>query len=393
MKIEELSQESKDTKGIHFSLIIPTYNEAENIIVLLDTVCGILERRKINYEIIISDDNSPDETWKLVMGYSTKNPRISVVRRYFNRGLTPAVLDGIEKAEGILVGVIDADLQHDPEIIPDMIESCSKYDLVIGSRYLNGRTLSSLSPLRLLLSRVGTFLVKFFLGIEISDPLSGYFVVRKSILMGISSEISTAGFKVLLEILGRIKNLKILEMEYEFRNRTRGITKLSGEVAVDFLAALMSLRFKRRVSPRFLRYITIGALGVWVNIFGQWIGNTFMGVGEETFKQGNLLIPGIGVMAGFLLSVINNFILNNLWTFREKRIRGLIPNLSGFVLYLFITVIGFLIQFSVWRFMMGYAMEWELPLNSFGYIANLFGIFTATTWNYFLSKYFMWKVE
>lgn len=378
---------------IYFSLIVPTYNEAENIQDFLQILCQILDREKISYEIIISDDNSPDETWRLVQDFSKKNSRVFVLRRFFNKGLTPAVLDGIERASGIIVGIMDADLQHDPELLPKMIEKCSTYDLVIGSRYLNGNNLSALSPIRLKLSKFGTYLAKIFLGIEVSDPLSGYFVIRKELLVGISSEISTTGFKVLLEILGRIKNLKILEIEYIFRNRTKGTTKLSGEVAVDFLATLMSLRFRRRVSPRFLRYITIGTLGIFVNILGQWIANRFLDVGEETFKQGNYYVPGIGVMIGFLLSVLNNFILNNIWTFREKRIRGLLPNLRGFIVYLSITVIGFLIQFSVWRLMVGLAVELEFSLNTFGYIANLFGILTATTWNYFLSKYFMWKIE
>lgn len=363
-----------------------------NIEELVKNVSTILNNNNIKYEIIICDDNSPDKTWEKVLKISERDSRIKLIRRFRNKGLTPSVLEGMERSEGTILGVIDADLQHDPSLLPQMIDLAKKYDLVIASRYIENRE-NALSPFRKKLSKLGIYLSKIILGLNITDPLSGYFVVRKSVFFELSHLINAKGFKILLQILGRKKNIQITELPYSFGKRINGETKLTGEVAIDFLAELLSLRLKRNISSRFIRYSIIGLTGIFINILGQISCNIFLNVEEKTLINNEYSLPGIAVIFGFILSVLSNFYWNNMWTFKEKKIEGLFKNIKGFFRYLLITLIGFLIQISVWRF----SLEGLISLLSFHsfflYFANIIGIFCATTWNYYISKNFMWKIE
>lgn len=376
-----------------FSLIIPTYNERENLEELISSSTNILNKLKIKYEIIIADDNSPDQTWKVASELSKDFPSIRVIRRFRNRGLTPSVLEGMESAVGNILGVMDADLQHDISVLPQMLEECKSHDLVIGSRYTDSNTKNSLSFLRKILSKSGTFFARVLLGLKISDPLSGYFLVKRDVFKELSSDINAKGFKILLQIVGRNSNLKIKEIPYSFSERKKGSTKLNEEVAIDFLSELFSLRFKKKVSSRFVRYSITGLSGVFINLFGQSISHIILGVEPISYNSNEFSLPGISVAIGFSLSVINNFYWNNRWTFRDKKLSGIYANVWGLINYFIITCVGFLIQFSVWRFLIG------VFLNSFGYsdkftyLANLVGVLTATTWNYYVSKNFMWKIE
>ena len=376
-----------------FSLIIPTYNERENLEELISCSTNILNKLKIKYEIIIADDNSPDQTWKVASELSKDFPSIRVIRRFRNRGLTPSVLEGMECAVGNILGVMDADLQHDISVLPQMLEECKSHDLVIGSRYTDSNTKNSLSFLRKILSKSGTFFARVLLGLKISDPLSGYFLVKRDVFKELSSDINAKGFKILLQIVGRNSNLKIKEIPYSFSERKKGSTKLNEEVAIDFLSELFSLRFKKKVSSRFVRYSITGLSGVFINLFGQSISHLILGVEPISYTSNEFSLPGISVAIGFSLSVINNFYWNNRWTFRDKKISGIYANVWGLINYFNITCVGFLIQFSVWRFLIG------VFLNSFGYsdkftyLANLVGVLSATTWNYYVSKNFMWKIE
>jgi len=379
-------------KEEYFSLIVPTYNEYDNIEELISIVGNILNLNNIKYEILICDDNSPDKTWEKVSDISKKDPRVKLIRRFRNKGLTPAVLEGMERSEGSILGVMDADLQHDVSILPRMIELTKQYDLIIASRYLEN-TVNLLSPFRKFLSKMGIHLSNIILGLKTTDPLSGYFVLRKSIFLELSHLINAKGFKILLQILGRKRNILITEVPYSFGKRTKGETKLTGEVAIDFLAELISLRLHRYISSRFIRYSIIGLSGILINLMGQLVCNTILDIRENSFKNNEYSNPGISVIIGFILSVLSNFYWNNLWTFKEKRIEGIFKNIQGFFRYLFITLIGFLIQISVWRFSLEALINTFSYYSYFLYLANIIGIFCATTWNYYISKNFMWKIE
>jgi dolichol-phosphate mannosyltransferase len=378
---------------IALSLIIPTYNERENLEDLLRSITYNLKNTCTSYEIILSDDNSPDETWKLAQELTLSYPSLIVIRRFRERGLTPSVLEGMERANGKILGVMDADLQHDLSILPEMIKACEDFDLVVGSRYIDSNTVHSLSLFRTIVSRLGTFFAQILLGLKITDPLSGYFLVRREVFKKLSGEINSRGFKILLEILGRNSNLKIKEIPYSFSERKKGSTKLTEEVAIDFLSELFSLRFKKKVSSRFVRYCLTGFSGVFINLIGQSLSHSAMGIDSMNYKEGEYSLPGVSVAIGFFFSVINNFYWNNRWTFRDKRIIGKLAVFQAIFYYFLITSVGFLIQISVWRFLLELLHHSLGYAEIFTYLANFFGILTATTWNYYLSKNFMWKIE
>ncbi len=378
---------------IDLSLIIPTYNERENLEELLKRITYTLKSTDISYEIIISDDNSPDETWKFAEELIVLYPMLRVVRRFRERGLTPSVLEGMERAKGKILGVMDADMQHDITILPEMWKSCENFDLVVGSRYIDSNTIHSLSLFRTIVSRSGTFFSQILLGLEITDPLSGYFLVRREIFKKISGEINSRGFKILLEIIGRNSNLKIKEIPYSFSERKKGVTKLTEEVAIDFLSELFSLRFKKKVSSRFVRYCLTGFSGVFINLMGQSLSHSAMGIDSMNYTKGEYSLPGVSVAIGFFFSVVNNFYWNNRWTFRDKKIIGKQAVFRAIFYYFLITSVGFLIQISVWRFLLEVLHHSLGNPEIFTYLANFFGILTATTWNYYLSKNYMWKIE
>ncbi len=230
-----------------FSLIIPTYNEAENIKNLLNTLTRIFKQNKIDYEIIVVDDDSPDKTWKIVRDYSKKNERIKLLLRKNERGLSSAVLRGFEKARGDFIGVCDADFSHDYTILPIMIKELSDYELVVGSRKIKGGGVENWPLKRRITSFVATMLAKIFLGVKLKDPMSGFFVFRRSFYNRVKSKLRAEGmsYKILLEmyVKGEPKNFK--EIPFVFKDRTKGESKLSGDVIKSYLKTLWNLRTKK----------------------------------------------------------------------------------------------------------------------------------------------------
>jgi len=220
-----------------FSLIIPTYNEAENIPILLDKVTSVLEG--LDFEIIVVDDNSPDKTYEIVAKYHARDPRVRCIVRRSERGLSSAVIAGFLRARGNVLGVMDADLSHDPRILPKLINACeNEYDLAVGVRSsVVGWPLS-----RKLISRGAKFLAKLFLNVELSDPMSGYFVLKREVFERVKDKLNPIGYKILLEIYARARPLRILEVPFVFTDRIHGESKLDSNVMREYLKQLFSLR-------------------------------------------------------------------------------------------------------------------------------------------------------
>ncbi|MFA5406116.1 MAG: polyprenol monophosphomannose synthase [Candidatus Nanoarchaeia archaeon] len=220
-----------------FSLIIPTYNEKDNIKPLLDAVTDVL--KVVDYEILVVDDDSPDGTASEVLNYHYSNNRVRVIVRKKARGLSSAVIAGFDKARGDVLGVMDADLSHDPEILLELIKCVQgDYEMAVGTRSsVNGWGLK-----RKLISQGACTLARAFLGVSISDPMSGYFVIRKSVFDRVKDSINPIGYKIMLELYARAMPLSVAEVPYVFENRAIGESKLSNKVMKDYLAQLFSLR-------------------------------------------------------------------------------------------------------------------------------------------------------
>jgi len=225
-------------EGLMFSLVLPTYNEAENLPRCVDAVCGVLAGR--DFEIIVADDDSPDRTWAVAEGLG--NPRVRILRRTENRGLSPAVIDGFEAAGGDRLGVMDADLQHDEAILPQMIDALEENEFVSGSRATEGGSYGDWSLARRFSSWAAATLARAVVGVKLSDPMSGYFVLRREVFDRVRARLSPKGFKVLLEIFCLARPSPYLEIGYTFRCRRAGRSKVSTGVACDYVKSLLELR-------------------------------------------------------------------------------------------------------------------------------------------------------
>jgi len=232
------------------TLVVPTYNEAANIEELCRLLVDQLSEGKIDFEIIVVDDNSPDGTWKIVQGISEKDQRIRVIRRCGGKGLATAVVAGWKSAQGNILGVMDGDLQQPPETIPFLLNKLNEdisVDIVIASRHIKGAVASRRSIWRGFVSNSGAFVSRFFLPktlAQVSDPMSGFFILRKEVIN--NKELNPLGYKILLEVLVKGDYKKIAEVPYIFAARKKGGSKAGMRQYLISLAHLIRLRMQSK---------------------------------------------------------------------------------------------------------------------------------------------------
>jgi dolichol-phosphate mannosyltransferase len=373
------------------SIIIPTYNEKDNISILIDRLTITL--KSIPHEIIVVDDNSPDKTWEIVENISAHNPKVRLIRRIEGRGLSTAVIAGMEAASGECFGVIDADLQHDESILPQMIDTVinQKYDVAIGSRGAEGGSYGDWSSSRRFMSWVAAAMAMIVLPVKIQDPMSGFFVISRDLFKRSVSVLNPRGFKILLEFIGRTKNIRIKEVGYTFRNRIHGETKLSGSVIRNYIIALYDMKFGKYISSTFLLYVFVGGTGVVVNLLGFALGEY---AGLPHYKTGisTLFDPlYLAVPFGIQLSIISNYFLNNYITFFESRHKGK-GLIKGFLVFQMVSILGLIIQMGVFQLLhVNGFLEGSVPEGLRKYLNNGMGILIATVSNYYLNLNFTWS--
>ncbi|MBE7440495.1 MAG: glycosyltransferase family 2 protein [Spirochaetales bacterium] len=374
--------------SVDISVIIPTYNESGNIALLLEKIQQVLSAH--SYEIIVVDDNSPDRTWEVAQSWASSRPAVSVIRRMHDRGLSSAVITGMEIARGRSLAVMDADLQHDESILPIMAASvlAGECDVAIGSRGAAGGSYGEWSRRRRFISFVAATMARIVLPVQVTDPMSGFFVISRKVYQDTIATINPRGFKILLEFIGRSRSITIKEFGYTFRNRVHGETKLSGLVIKNYLVALYDLRFGKYVSPTFMLYAFVGLTGVFINMSGFALGEflDFPHVASGITAIDPLFLS---VPFGIQLSIISNYVLNNYLTFFEKRYRGT-GNLTGFLLFQLISMLGLFVQFSVFQLLQGAELFLWLE-DSRKFLNNGIGIIIATITNYYLNLNVTWK--
>ena len=310
------------------TVISPTLNEAENVPHLVEQ----LERAlgDIDYEILIVDDDSPDQTWSIAQKISQTNPRVRVLRRTKNQGLGMAVIDGFSNAGGDVLACIDADLQHDPSILPRMLEELlNGTDVVVGSRYVEGGSAGKWDRLRRLESWLATRTAQFLLGIKLKDPMSGYFLVWRKDFSEVKDQLNGRGFKILLEILTRLRASSVKEIPYTFRPRTNGESKLTSRIVFLYAQQLWRLCSVSRYLPvRFLKFAVVGGTGVLANL----------AVMALLLTQTNLHGWRVSALAS-LVANFQNYILNNSWTYADRSHKGF-RKLQGYLSYLLVSAAG-----------------------------------------------------
>ncbi len=373
------------------SVITPTFNEAENVPLLIPRLHDALE--DVPHEIIVADDDSPDRTWAVAEELSEKDPTVKVMRRFHDPGLSAAVLDGMSIARGEVIAVIDADLQHDESILPEMVEKVrsGEADVCVGSRSTAGGGYGDWTTSRRFVSWVATLIARLLLRVPVSDPMSGYFVVSRRAYEDTASRINPQGFKILLEFIGRNRDLKVSEVGYEFSNRIHGETKLSRSVIRSYLLGVAELRVGRQVDPHFLLYVLVGLIGLAVNSLAFTIAEA-LGFPLVTTGLNEALDP---IASSFLfsvqLSIFVLFVLNNEFTFWEQRYRGwkLVP---AFAVYEVMSLVGTGVHVAVFTFLQnsGFLLS-VLGTGPTRVAHNLMGYVVALVVNWYLNTTYLWR--
>jgi len=369
---------------VKVTIVSPTYNEAENISHLVHEIGTVLSG--IDYELLIADDDSPDRTWAVAQKLASENPRIRVLRRTTDRGLSPAVIDGFLSSSSDYIGVTDADLQHDPAILPQMIAALDAgAEIAVGSRYIEGGGTGTWNAARRFQSWVATKLAQTFLGVKLTDPMSGYFILRRDDFNRIHKQLDSSGFKILLEIIARLAPSKLEEVPYTFRARVAGESKMSSKVVLQYLGQLWRLSsVSRYMSVRFIKFALVGASGTIINLCA------FLGF-ARLFGLRDWRVSALAT----LLANLTNYVINNAWTFVDRGHRGW-SLLRGYVTYLGLSLVG--MSASTLTFA-GLANAYHSYLHiqpaKESYILalgfQLVAILVGTVFNYELNRRFTWR--
>jgi dolichol-phosphate mannosyltransferase len=370
---------------VKVTIVSPTYNEADNVQRLVREVDTALSG--IDYELVIADDDSPDGTWAVSQKMANTNPRIRILRRTTGRGLSRAVIEGFLSSSSDYVGVIDADLQHDPAILPQMIAALDAgAEIAVASRYVEGGGTGTWNAFRRFQSWVATKLARTFLGVELSDPMSGFFILPCASFHRISKQLDSSGFKILLEIVARLAPSRIEEVPYTFRTRIAGESKLSSKVVLQYLGQLWRLSsVSRYMSVRFIKFAIVGALGTLVNLCAFLTFAALLGLRDWRISA-----------LATLFANLTNYVLNNAWTFVDRGHRGW-SLLRGYASYLGFSLIG--MSASTLTFAgLSYAYRTFLEIaqgRKVPYVLalafQLVGILAGTVFNYELNKRFTWR--
>ena len=362
------------------TVIIPTFKEESNISTIIREVDAVFSRYTINGEILVVDDNSQDRTIEIVQVMQKTTPHLNLVVREEDHGLSQSVVEGFQKAQSDIFLVIDADLSHPPDHIPKMLaEIRAGNDIVIGSRYMEGGGIKKWPLKRRIISLGATFLGRLLFP-EIRDPVSGFFAVKKSVVE--QAPLKPRGYKILLEVLGKGTWKKAKEIPFEFVDRAVGSSKLGLRTIVDYAAQVVdnaqyswdhhdSVVWQEWM--KMFRFGMVGLTGIVVN----------EGVLIYLKEYVHFALPLASVLA-IEIAIVNNFIWNDLWTFKSDSHHALDRRWQRFVSFQAVSIGGAIINFVVLNVLAFYAgIDYR--------IANILGILLAFVWNFMVNRRVTWK--
>ncbi|MGC4093545.1 MAG: glycosyltransferase [Polyangiaceae bacterium] len=363
------------------SLVIPTFNEGKNIAELVRQLTEALEPRCPGaYELIVVDDDSRDRTWQVALSLRAQYPTVRVIRRVGERGLSTAVIRGWQAATGRVLAVIDADLQHPPSVVASLLDRIERgADLAVGSRNVEGGGVSDWSIARRVLSRgaqlLGLMILPGVLG-RVSDPMSGYFMLRREVIQGVT--LSPLGYKILIEVIGRGRVEHVSEVGYMFREREQGDSKVTVALYFQYLQHLLRLRFATLPATRFMRFAIVGASGVLVDMAVLYLLSDPRSLGWGLTRSKVLAAE---------LAIVNNFVWNDLWTFSDlARQRGMKLRLRRFIKFNLVCGIGLVLNVLILNVLFNL-------LHIDRYVANGVAIVLVTAWNYSINLKLSWRVS
>ena len=358
---------------VELCVVIPTLNERPNIEPMISRLHEVLVG--VEWEAIFVDDDSSDGTPDLVRSISETDNRIRCLQRIGRRGLSSACLEGMGATSAKVFAVIDADMQHDESKLKEMLDLIrgGETDLVVGSRYMEGGSTGEWSQGRVVISKVATVLASvLFKGTKLTDPMSGFFMVTRDALMGAVHHMSGKGFKILVDIVASSPSkLRTAEVPYTFRPRVAGETKLDTLVIWEYLLLLYDKMFGRILPARFLIFVTVGSFGAVLHL--AVLGGLFKG-GIAPFDAAQSFAAGTAMVA--------NFWLNNVFTYRDKRLKG-VRFVQGLISFLAICAIGAFVNVQVAHYLFAEGIPW--------WAAGLLGASIGAVWNYAVSSTLVWE--
>jgi len=354
------------------AIVIPTYNEASNVPLLVQAIERALPDTR--WEVMFVDDHSPDGTSQAVRDLALVDPRVRIVHRYGRRGLSSACVEGIMATAAPYVAVMDADFQHDEAILGTMLARLKQgdVDLVVGSRYASGGGMGQWSEKRQRLSRLATRMAARLAGTEISDPMSGFFMLTRDAFLRSLPNLSSIGFKILLDIAASAPTtLRVAEVPYTFRTRQHGESKLDSLVLWEYFQLLLDKWIGHFIPVRFLSFALVGGFGVLVHF--TVLTTLFEGVGLG-FRRSQA--------AATIVAISSNFFLNNMLTYRDQRLRGR-ALLTGWISFNLVCATGAAANIGV--------ADWLFARHNYWVVSALAGIAVSVVWNYAMSSLFTWR--
>jgi dolichol-phosphate mannosyltransferase len=366
--------EAPALRAPELTVVIPTFNERGNVPTLVERLRTVLDG--IAWEVIFVDDDSPDRTAALVKEIGAGDPRVRCIRRVGRRGLAGACIEGMLASQAPWVAVMDGDLQHDEALLPAMLCALQggEADIVVGSRYLDGGGADGFSRTRRAGSDLASTLANRLFRLDISDPMSGFFMLRRTLVEELAPRLSTQGFKILLDLLvSTDKPMRVRELPYRFRARQEGTSKLDKRMIMDFAGLLIAKATDDVIPIRFLSFVLVGTTGMMLHIITLKLALVFLDV---TF--------GIGQTIATVAAMTSNFILNNMLTYRDQRLHGLAA-VKGLLLFFVICAVGAVSNIGVANWIYAHDPVW--------WVAGLAGSALSAVWNYAISSALVWRVR
>ena len=368
-------------KPLELAIILPTFNERKNLRPMVERLDKALDH--IRWEAIYVDDNSPDGTADEARAIALDDPRIRVIHRIGRRGLASAAIEGMLSTAAPHVAVMDADHQHDPALLPGMLAAVAsgEYDIAVASRFAEGASTQDWGrPDRVKASGLANAIARKVTGVTLTDPMSGYFLLKADTLRADAHRLSGVGFKILLDILATVDTaLRVKEFPMSFAARAEGESKLDRTVVFEFLVGLYDKWLGRIIPTRFALFGTIGAVGVVVHMAVLAVVLAVMG---GTFKGHLISAFEIGQTIAALVAMTFNFVLNNALTYADKRLVGFVPLLRGWAKFGLTCSVGLLANVGVAAVLVRFGFH--------EYAAAISGIIIGSVWNFALSSKFVW---
>lgn len=361
------------------SVIIPTFNEEKNIAAIIDAVNDIFRENSIRGEVLVVDDDSKDQTIPIVREIAGRQENVRLIVRRDDHGLSQSVVEGFRSARSDILQVIDADFSHPPELIPRFYEAIrGGADIAIGSRYMKGGDIEAWPLARRVISLSATAFGRVLFP-EVTDPVSGFFAVRRDVVDG--APLAPRGYKILMEVLGRGRWESFVEIPFVFKNREEGKSKLRAGTVIDYLRQCGGIAWfavAHRTGPVWAEWTKVIRFGL-VGISGILVNMGLLYALTEVAGLYYLVSAAIAIE----LSIVNNFALNDVWTFRSIEFLKFGRRFSRFGSFQAVSMGGLALNMAVLYLLAEVAGVYYL-------LANLAGISVAFAWNYMVNRHYTW---